>query len=134
MTWMSILAMLKSSIVQTVAISGMMFALGVYTGSSLAIKYYKIKEVAALNAQIAHNERVILWSRKEITKLLDEEQKLEELVRTLNEEADKDPDRDKPSINIDGVRRLNKADYSSGTPSPARLSADKTVLKAGQAP
>ena len=124
------LGLSKASLAGTLAILVGAFALGTYTGNTLAIKYYKAKEVAALNAQIAHNEKVIVWSRKEIQKLHDEELRLEELVRTLNEEANTDPDRDKPSINLDGVRRLNRASLLSGANSPTGLGPYKAVRKA----
>lgn len=131
MIWTQVvLAMLKSSLARTAAISAMMFVLGTYTGSTLAVKYYNAQEVAALNAQIAHNEKVIVWSRKTIATLQEEEDRLEKLVKELQNEANKDPNRDKPSLGVDGVRRINRSSLLSRANSPTGLDPHKALSEA----
>lgn len=111
-------SLITSRLSRMLVISGLTFVAGTYTGSTLAIKYYKAKEVAALNAQIAHNSKVIVWSRKEIVRLTDEEERLEALVEELNDAANKSPNADRPSLDLDGVRRLNRTSYTPGTIGP----------------
>ena len=111
-------SLITSPLSRMLVISGLTFVAGTYTGSTLAIKYYKAKEVASLNAQIAHNNQVIVWSRKEIVRLQAEEERLEALVEKLDNEADKSPNADRPAVDLDGVRRLNKTSYTPGLIGP----------------
>lgn len=85
-----------------------LFGSGVASGHSWTKKYYKAKEIAALEERIAHNKKVIEYQTKYVTEVLEREKKLEVLVEELSDEASKDPTANRPSISLDGVRRLNK--------------------------
>ena len=96
--WLSlILKILTSKIGRIAVISATTFFLGLWTGNSLTVKYYKAGEIAALNEQI-----------KYATELRDKELKLEEDLENALEEASKSPTANNVGLPADSVRRLNQ--------------------------
>lgn len=107
--WLSwILSFLTSKIGRIAVISATTFFLGLWTGNSLTVKYYKAGEIAALNEQIKRNKKVIEAQTKYATELRDKELKLEEDLENALEEASKSPTANNVGLPADSVRRLNQ--------------------------
>ena len=107
--WLSwILSFLTSKIGRIVAILGTGFLVGLWTGNSLTVKYYKAGEIAALNEQIKRNKKVIEAQTKYASELRDKELQLEEELENALEEARKSPTAGNVGLPSDSVRRLNK--------------------------
>lgn len=81
---------------------------GLFLGYEVTSFWYKKNTLYAIERQIELNEKTIKWSRERITELLEKEQKLQEKVNQLEQEAANDPNAARPSLSIDGVRRLNQ--------------------------
>jgi len=78
--------------------------LGGYGGHWVTKNYYQAREAYATNEQLKNQE----IHRREVETLLREEDRLEQLVRDLEREAQNDPTANDPGLSKRGVQRLNK--------------------------
>jgi len=101
-------AFVGSKILRIAVVLGLTFIAGVYSGNTLTVKYYKWKEIAALNEKIKKNEELIKWQNTEIANLQKSGLQLQDDLESLKQNAEQDTNANNPSLSVDGVRRLNK--------------------------
>ena len=105
---LSLISFATSRVGSLLSVSLLSVLLGLYLGNSWTVKYYKSKEIAALNEQIKHNKKVIEAQTKYVSEIRDRELKLEEELEKALEEATNSPTAGNISLPVDSVRRLNK--------------------------
>ncbi len=103
-----VLQILSSKVGRAAIIVGLSFLAGIWTGNSYTVKYYKAKEIAALNKQIEHNKKVIEAQTKLVTEIRDRELNLEKELEEALENARNSPTAGNIVLPIDSVRRLDK--------------------------